>query len=105
MLIQLGLIAGERIGHGVRRQVEGVGRIARPFTHITRACTYTQLVATEQAAEVVNSRQRTTVFGNVLQAVALKVRVFCNLGIGKGIAADQAPVVAELAGQVKLHTS
>ncbi|MNM61435.1 hypothetical protein D3C81_727360 [compost metagenome] len=104
MFVELGLVSGKGIGDGIAGQIESVGRVARTLAHITGPSTKAQPVATEQTAKVIHRRQRATVLGHVLQAVALKVRVFGDLGIGKGIAADQAPALAELPGQVKLHT-
>ncbi|MNO59673.1 hypothetical protein D3C76_502660 [compost metagenome] len=105
MFVELGLIRGKGIGHGIARQVEGVGRIPRTLAHITGPGTQAQAVSAEQAAKVIHRRQRAAVPGHVLQAVAFKVRVFGHLGIGKGIAADQAPAFAELPGQVQLDTA
>lgn len=104
VLVELGLVGGERIGHGVARQVEGIGRVPRPLAYVARPGAETQAIAAEQAAEVIHRRQRTGVSGHVLQAVALKVGILGHLGIGIGVAADQAPALAELPGQVEFDT-
>ncbi len=97
----VGVVGGKGVGHGVRRQVEIVEGVARTFTDIARPASDPQFVTTHDAAKVINRRQRSAVFGHVLQAHALISRVFGDLGIGVGVAANQAPLLAQLAADIQ----
>ncbi len=105
MSAEAGVVAGEGIGHGVGRQVEGIGRVARALADVARAAAQAQAVAAEELAEFVDRRQRRGVARHVLQALALQGRVLGDFRGEPGVAADQAPAFAELAGEVQLQAA